>query len=75
MSEADKHQPSAGASLSARAVVCTAHLMILQNPKAVLHTNDWGYYLALVRDWCAAFEVSSVKVYWHAAMTEPGKLN
>ena len=36
--------------LSGKAVICTAHLLLLQNPKAVLSTSDWVPYLCLVRD-------------------------
>lgn len=56
--------PNAG-HLSAKAIVCTAHLMLLQNPKAVLNTNDWVTYLGLVRDWCMEQEINGVRYYWY----------
>ena len=51
--------------LSGKAVICTAHLMLLQNPKAVLKTSDWVPYLCLVRDWCKKQEFDGVRYYWH----------
>lgn len=56
--------PDAG-HLSSKAIVCTAHLMLLQNPKAVLNTNDWLTYLCLVRDWCMEQEIDGVRYYWY----------
>lgn len=60
--------PNAG-QLSAKAIVCTAHLMLLQNPKAVLNTNDWVTYLSLVRDWCMEQEVNGVRYYWYPGLS------
>jgi hypothetical protein len=57
--------PDAG-HLSGKAVICTAHLMLLQNPKAVLTTSDWVPYLCLVRDWCMKQELDGVRYYWHS---------
>ena len=51
--------------LSGKAVICTAHLLLLQNPKAVLSTSDWVPYLCLVRDWCMKQEFGGVRYYWH----------
>ncbi len=56
--------PNAG-HLSSKAIVCTAHLMLLQNPKAVLKTNEWVAYLCLVRDWCMKQEIDGVRYYWY----------
>ena len=54
------------AHLSARAIVCTAHLMMLQNPKALITTNkDWMEYICLVRDWAKVQEIGGIKIYWH----------
>jgi hypothetical protein len=71
--------------LSTKAIVCTAHLMLLQNPKAVLSTNDWVTYLCLVRDWCMKQEIDGVRYYWYPGFSSededtergacPGKLN
>ena len=51
--------------LSGKAVICTAHLLLLQNPKAVLSTSDWVPYLCLVGDWCMKQEFGGVRYYWH----------
>ena len=58
--------------LSGKAVICTAHLMLLQNPKAVLSTRDWVPYLCLVRDWCMKQELDGVRYYWHAGFNAEG---
>jgi hypothetical protein len=52
---------------SVKAIVCTAHLLLAQNPKAELHPDQWLTYLCLVRDWCLAFRTRGVAIYW-----EPG---
>ena len=57
--------------LSTKAIVCTAHLMLLQNPKAVLNTNEWVTYLCLVRDWCMNQEIDGVRYYWYPGFS-PG---
>lgn len=56
--------------ISARAVVCTAHLMLLQNPEAYVDDTDWVTYLCLVRDWCAEQEIDGVRYYFHPADVE-----
>jgi len=72
--------PDSG-QLSGKAVICTAHLMLLQNPKAVLSTSDWVPYLCLVRDWCMKQEFDGVRYYWHPGFSaedvepSPGRLN
>jgi hypothetical protein len=63
--ELGKYALSNAGQLSSKAIVCTAHLMLLQNPKAVLHTSDWVTYLCLVRDWCMKQEIDGVRYYWH----------
>ncbi len=50
---------------SVRAIVCTAHLMLLQNDKASIKDADWPPYLSLVRDWCL-----KLPYYWSPGMDE-----
>lgn len=56
-----------------RAIVCTAHLLLRQNPKAELRDYLWPIYLAMVRDWCLEFRVGGVAVYWSPGVTEGTK--
>lgn len=63
--------------LSGKAVVCTAHHMLLQNPKAVMKTADWVPYLLLVKEWCAKQEFDGVRYYWHPGIEpvdQPGRM-
>lgn len=53
-----------------RAIVCTAHLLLRQNPLAELRDEDWLRYLCLVRDWCLTFEARGVAVYWSPGIHE-----
>lgn len=55
---------------SVRAIVCTAHLLLAQNPMATLRDSDWPDYLYLVRDWCLTFEAQGVAVYWSPGLDE-----
>ncbi len=55
-----------------RAIVCTAHLLLAQNPKARLQPADWLTYLCLVRDWCLSFEARGVAVYWSPGIVHEG---
>lgn len=67
--------------LSTRAVMCTAHLMLLQNPKARIGVKDWVPFLCLVKDWCAAQEINGVRYYYEPSfqletdMTVSGRLH
>lgn len=60
-----KYARPGGGHLSARAIVCTAHLMRQQNPLATFagHEDELAF-LCLVRDWCEQFEY-----YWHPGYT------
>lgn len=52
-------------TLSSKAVACTAHHMMLQNPEARLTKIQWVDYLRLVREWCEVQEIDGVRYYWH----------
>jgi hypothetical protein len=67
--ELDKYAVPDAGDLSTKAIICTAHLMLLQNPKGVLKTSEWVTYLCLVRDWCMKQEIDGVRYYWHAGFS------
>jgi len=83
--EVDKFALPNRGHLSSKAIVCTAHLMLLQNSKAVLSTKDWVTYLCLVRDWCTKQEIDGVRYYFYPGFSpededivggpDAGKLN
>lgn len=50
--------------LSTRAVLCTAHLLLQQNPGARVAIHDWVPYLALVKAWCEAQAIDGVRYYF-----------
>lgn len=67
--------------LSDKAIDCTAHLLMWQNPRAyfIKGTDDWLLYKRLVRDWCEQFTVKGVAIYWHVGFDpeeiKTGRLN
>jgi hypothetical protein len=53
-----------------KAVVCAGHLLMLQNPKALIKTNkDWVEYYKLVCNWCDNCYVKTEdgweRIFWH----------
>lgn len=50
--------------LSTRAVLCTAHLMLLQNPGARLAVSDWVPYLRFIKAWCETQAIDGVHYYF-----------